>query len=292
MTTMQLRLACLAFIALASCGAPAASAQHRAFAVVEAAREAAQEARAAVQKPRADAQEAAAKAREEQLDAQAQQYVQLMQPLMWRELEFVRLTCDLTPEQRPKLKAAGEAGVKQAARDMVMPRQAARGRTPAGAGQVIREEIAKVLKESLTAEQMAQYQAEHTKRRAAEKRAAIASAVATIDTALYLNEEQRAKIVQELAANWKDEWDSWVQLWQYGGQYYPQVPDTFVVPHLSDEQKTVWRGLRKIGIGGVWGGQMQRDAADDEWWDGKLQGGKESGGSVKADSQTSREGAP
>jgi hypothetical protein len=295
-----LALAALATVSLAWCGALTAHAQHRAFAVVEAARAAAQEGRAAAQEGQAAAPDAravaAAKAREQQLDAQAQQYVQLMQPLMWRELEFVRQTCDLAPAQRPKIKAAAEAGVKQAARDMVMPRQAGRGRTPAGAGQVIREEVAKVLKEMLTAEQSAQYNAEHGKRREAEKRAAIASAVATMDTALYLNKEQRDKIVGQLAANWRDEWDGWLQLWQYGGQYYPQVPDNFVVPHLSDEQKTVWRGLQKVNVSS-WGGHMQREATDDEWWEGKPQNGQQSdgeqaGGGAKADSPTHPEAAP
>ena len=270
MTTMK---SPITFVALATLGMAtlafyvpqSARAQHRAFAVVEAARAAAQQAQAPA---RAAAREAAEKQREEQLDAQAQQYLQFMLPMMWRELEFVRLTCDLAPAQRPKIKAAAEATAKQAARDMVAPRQPGIVRTPFGAGQVIREAVVNVLKESLTPEQWARYEAEHAKRRAAEKRAAIGIAVATIDTALYLNDEQRDKIVAELAANWRDEWDGWVQLAQYGGQYYPLVPDNFIVPHLADEQKTVWRGLQKISFNS-WGGQARREGTDDEWWEGK-----------------------
>src|SRR5436190_58471 len=126
-------------------------------------------------------------AQEEQLDAQAQQYVQMMQPAMWRELDFVRQTCPLTPAQRPKVKAAGEAGVKQAARDMVRPRRG--GQSQFTAGRTIREEIAKVLKTTLTAQQFAAYQAEEAKRRKADKKASITSAVATIDGALFLTQE-------------------------------------------------------------------------------------------------------
>jgi hypothetical protein len=221
------------------------------------------------------AQEAAQKEREEQLDAQAQQYVQMMNPLMWRELEFVRQTCDLKPEQRPKIKAAGEAGVKQAARDMISPRGGG-ARTPATAGQSIRERIVKVLKESLTAEQLARYEAEEAKRRAADKQASIASAVATIDGALFLTKEQRDKVVEQLNANWHEDWEQWLQMWQYAGQYYPQVPDTYIVPHLNEEQKTVWRGLQKVSFSS-WGGGMERQAADDEWWEGKPAAGKAKG---------------
>ena len=216
----------------------------------------------------AAAQDAAVKEQQEQLDAQAQQYVQMMQPLLWRELDFVRQNCDLAPEQRPKIKAAAETGLKQAARDMIQPRRGG-AQTPEAAGKTIGAEITKALKESLSGEQLARYEAENTKRRAAEKQAAIYSAVATIDGALFLTKEQREKIVTELDSHWRQEWDQWLQMWQYAGQYYPQVPDTYVVPHLNEEQKTVWRGLQKVSFSSWGGGFMERKAADDEWWEGK-----------------------
>jgi hypothetical protein len=207
-------------------------------------------------------------AREEQLNAQVQQYVQMMQPLMWRELDFIRQVCDLTPEQRPKIKAAAEAGVKQAARDMLQPRLAVRGRTPASASMTIRADIAKALTATLSAEQLARYSAEAAQRKQADKQAAIGSAVAQIDTALFLNQQQREKIVEAIDANWREGWEQWLMLWQYGGQYYPQIPDALVTPHLSDEQKTVWRGLQKVDFNS-WGGGNERLGADNEWWEGK-----------------------
>src|SRR5437762_11825854 len=54
-------------------------------------------------------------------DGRVQQYVQLLQPTMWRELDFVRQVCDLTPEQRPKVKTAADAAVKEAAKAMLKP---------------------------------------------------------------------------------------------------------------------------------------------------------------------------
>jgi len=209
---------------------------------------------------------AAAAQREEQLDAQVQEYVRMIQPLMWRELEFVRQTCELTPDVRPKIKAAGEAALKQAARDMISAHPTRR--TPVAASQMIRGEIAKVLGATLPTEQLATYTAESEQRMKANKQAAIVSAVATIDGALFLTKEQRDKVASALEANWRDEWDQWLQMWQYAGRYYPQVPDTYVVPHLNEEQKTVWRGLQKVNFNN-WGGRIERQPADDEWWAGK-----------------------
>jgi len=219
------------------------------------------------------AAKAAADEREQQLDAQAMQYVQMMQPIMWRELDFARQVCELPPEARPKVKAAGEAALKQAARDMIQPQRVPRGRTPATARQTIASQIAKALEANLAKDQLARYQAEAERRQAADKDAAIKTAVAQVDTALFLNEEQREKIVKALSANWQDGWEQWLMLWQYSGQYYPQIPDQHVTPHLTDEQKTVWRGLQKVNFSS-WGGQQGRQAGDDAWWEGKPQASK------------------
>jgi hypothetical protein len=208
--------------------------------------------------------------REKQLDAQAQQYVQMMQPLMWRELEFVRQTCDLKPSQRPQIKSAAEAGVKQAARDMVRPRIVNRSQSPATAGHTIRDSISKALEARLSKEQRARYEEEAAKRREANKQAAILSAVAQIDGALFLNQEQRDNIVQAIGEHWQDDWEQWIMMWQYAGQYLPQIPDRHVTPHLNDEQKTVWRGLQKVNVNS-WGAQ-DRQAADDDWWAGTVDG--------------------
>ena len=54
-------------------------------------------------------------------DPRIQQYVQLLQPALWKELDFVRQVCELTPQQRPKIKAAGDAAVKEAAKAIVLP---------------------------------------------------------------------------------------------------------------------------------------------------------------------------
>ena len=57
-----------------------------------------------------------------QAEAQVKQWIpqftEQYRPILAAELNFIRQMCDLAPEQRPKIKAAGEAGVKEAARRM------------------------------------------------------------------------------------------------------------------------------------------------------------------------------
>jgi len=200
--------------------------------------------------------------REEVVEAQVQQYVQMLQPLMWRELEFIRKTCDLKPEQRAKIKSVADASVKRAAADMIRPRQG--GPRDASA---VRKEIEKALKEVLPETQLSEYVKESEQRKAAHKHAAIRCVVSQLDVLLYLNKQQRDEISKSLETNWKDEWEQWVMILQYGGLYFPMVPDQHLTPHLNDEQKEVWKGAQKIGIG-YWGGGLGQEAHDDDWWKG------------------------
>jgi hypothetical protein len=207
---------------------------------------------------------------EEQLAAQ--QYLQLMQPLMWRELEFVRLTCDLKPEQRPRIKAAAEKSAKQAAQDQaaqdtVQGQRAPQDRGPVDASSMIRKGIANALEETLTAEQFAAYAVEAAWRTDLRKQAAIASVVAQLDEAMYLTKEQRGKIASSLDTNWQDDWEKWLMMWKYAGRYFPKIPDQHITPHLSEKQIKIWGAVQKIDANG-WGGPVKRQAADDGWWEG------------------------
>jgi hypothetical protein len=198
---------------------------------------------------------------DEAQDARVQQYVQLLQPAMWRELDFVRQVCDLTPEQRPKIKTAADASVKEAAKAMFQPQGA---RFPATASQKIHDGVYEALKKTLTAEQLKKYSAEDASRTDATKQATIDSTISQFDGALYFNPEQREKIARALDANWQRDWVQWLDMRRYGEQYFPQVPEEHVVPHLTEEQKTVWNGLQRTTIYG-WHNDGRR-AADDAWW--------------------------
>src|SRR3954453_20200147 len=110
--------------------------------------------------------------KEAQEDARLQQYVQLLQPVMWQELNFVRQICDLTPEQRPKIREAGDSAVKEGAKAIVQPQQAAvRQQVAAGrlsqptlGAQTTRDSLREALKKTLSAKQLQRYETEEAER--------------------------------------------------------------------------------------------------------------------------------
>lgn len=202
----------------------------------------------------------------EALDAQAMQYEQLLKPKMWKELEFIKQACNLTREQRPKIKAAALASLKPAAKQLLQQmQQPQQGQNDPGA--TIRNDLRKTLEATLTKKQLASYQEAISKRSAVVKKTTIKSVVAQLDSFLYLTREQRDKITQGLENNWQDKWEPWLMIWQYGGNYFPMIPDEHIVPHLNEKQKSVWQGVQKVNPS-VWGGG-HREQVDDPWWDGK-----------------------
>jgi hypothetical protein len=200
-------------------------------------------------------------------NAEAVQYEQMLHPKMWRELEFIKQTCNLTREQRPKIKAAGDASLKKAAKEVMVRMRQAGGQGDAGT--FIRKDMQPTLEKTLSPEQLVRYNEELLRRAAARKKTTLRSVVSQLDGYLYLNREQRDKILQSLDGKWQDEWEHWLQIGMYGGNYFPMIPDEHVVPHLNDQQKTVWQGVQKINPGFWGGGIFGRQVQVDEWWDGK-----------------------
>ena len=208
-----------------------------------------------------------------QVDAQVQQWIpqftEQYRPILAAELNFIRQMCDLAPAQRPKIKAAGEASVKEAAKKMAelqgrQMRGVQRNNSQPDPRRIIRDALAKVLKDTLTPEQMAKYTEEATQRTALRKRAAILSVVARLDSTMCLTREQRDKIAESISSGWQDKWEQWLMVAAYGDQYFPMVPDQHVVSHLNVEQKSVWSGLQKVDFG-FWGGDGQAQE-NDGWW--------------------------
>ncbi len=207
-----------------------------------------------------------------QNDAMVQQWLQQFRPILQTELTFIRQMCDLAKEQRPKIKAAGEASLLDAAMKFAKSQQPGRVRVGGAVANtqpeprtIIREGLAQALKETLTPEQMARYTEEATARAAQHKRAAILSVVSRLDGLLCLTAEQREEISTALSSNWQDRWEQWLMMHQYGDQYFPLVPDQHVVAHLNDEQKSVWLALQKIEFG-FFGGHFAQQPDDAEWW--------------------------
>lgn len=208
-----------------------------------------------------------------QVNAQLQQWIphftQQFRPILLAELNFIRQHCDLAKEQRPKIKAAGEAALTAAVRKMAEQQMGNRGGMQGAADprRTIRDALAKALKETLTAEQMAKYTEQANQRAALRKRAAILNVVARLDTIMCLTAEQRGKITESISAAWQENWEQWLFLTVYGDQYFPTVPDQLVVAHFNADQQAVWNGLQKVDFG-FWhpGGVAEQN---DGWWGGE-----------------------
>ncbi|MDP1799570.1 MAG: hypothetical protein Q8K78_18880, partial [Planctomycetaceae bacterium] len=103
------------------------------------------------------------------------------------------------------------------------------------------------------------------------------------DGMLCLTAEVRDKITATIAESWQEDWERWLQMHQYGDQYFPTVPDKLVSEHLNAEQRQVWTGLQKVSFGG-WGNFGGGVAvADDGWWGEPLQGGAGVDGAIFID---------
>ena len=208
-----------------------------------------------------------------QNDAMVRQFSDQFRPFLTEELGFVRLVCsDLSKEQRPKIKSAGDASLKQAAKQMAQFQNGAnRGianqvRTMPEPRKMIREAVAKALKETLTAEQMERYSREAATRKEDRKLAAILCVVSRLDGSLSLAADQREKIVDSISSHWEDTWEQWLMMNAYPEQYFPEMPEKYVTPFLNADQKSVWNGMQKINFGPWWGGGMGQNPPNDGWW--------------------------
>jgi hypothetical protein len=202
-------------------------------------------------------------------DAMVQQWVQQFRPTLIAELNFIRQICDLTPGQRPTIRAAGEVVLVDAATQFARYQQGGRVRNGELQSQpfppaIIRAGLLKSLEQTLTPEQLASYQAEAKARVEQRKRATILGAIARLDTALSLTQEQREKLSEAITIKWHDEWEQWLMVSRYGDQYFPQVPQDIVIPHLDSEQRVVWNSLQKIGVG--FHGSFVQAQDDEAWW--------------------------
>ena len=81
-------------------------------------------------------------------------------------------------------------------------------------------------------------------RTAAHKRVIVLNLVALMDKSLVLRPDQREKLREILTNNWDASWNQ-TQILNYGGQYYPTMPDAKINPILTEAQRAVWGGVQK-----------------------------------------------
>lgn len=214
----------------------------------------------------------------DQMKQMAEQFKQQLRPVLAGELAFIRLMCDLPMEKRTAVRAAGLTELDAIA--TTMAEQQNRGRVlgavrvavPAKQQAVndppkaIRAALDAALKDALPEDQYKVFHEEALHRKEQRKQAAIHSVVARLDSLLCLTTEARDKMTESLADNWQEDWERWLQMHQYGDQYFPVVPDQHITAHLNAEQRQVWTGLQKVNFGGWgnFGGGVV--VADDGWW--------------------------
>lgn len=217
--------------------------------------------------PAAPAAQAAAA--EDPDEAVVQQMMTQCRPVLNCELELIRQACDLPPEQRPRVKRAGLAGLRKYA---LAAKPAAAGfRVFGGEAEsqdaTLRAKLREALRAELTPEQAAKYAERIEQRAASRKRAVILCVVARLDAELYLTGEQRDKIADSLSAAWESRWEDWLSLLHFQPNFLPQLPDRCIVPHLNAEQAADYRGLQKInGRMSIFVQHNDDDSEPDAWW--------------------------
>ena len=204
-----------------------------------------------------------------------QQYRPQFQQMLNSELAFIRRACDLDQSQRETAAKAGQrcmsSILRQCAvaqhemergqnRGVVIVGGAVQPNCPPGPRKLLREQLAEIAGKSLRPEQIERYRRESKERDASRKRAVVCYMVARADQTLVLSVEQREKLVLALTDNYSDAWERTISIWRNNPQFIPSIPDSQIVPLLSENQKTVWRRIQKMNFGVSMSMDVQMDS--------------------------------
>jgi hypothetical protein len=201
-----------------------------------------------------------------------QQYGAQIRQVHRTEMHLMRIVAEPTKEQYEKIAADGVTAMKAAAKKYA---DAMNGNGFIGDEFDPRKSIAEVIAQSvrstLSPEQFARYEKELKLRTAARKRMVVSNLVSMVDGILILRPDQREKIREILNDNWNEIWDQ-PQLYMYGRQYIPPMPDAKINPILTDTQRTVWQGVQKMNVRfGMNGRNARAINIPDEAWDNNPQ---------------------
>jgi hypothetical protein len=177
------------------------------------------------------------------------EYTRQFRPIVTTELRLVDGVCQPTQAQRQILEAAARESLELAVKEYAdveiemqrtLYRSRSRPKWP-DPRQRVRDSLAKAAESALPAESSRRIQEDGAKRIAARKRATILYVVAKLDKALVLSAEQREKLEQIVAANWKDDWGRALEVLRYGDYYMPVLPEEPVLEILSEIQQQIWK---------------------------------------------------
>ncbi len=182
-----------------------------------------------------------------------QQYLPRMRTLLRGEVHFLRKVCEPSPEQLAALSGEEERILKEATKTFVeaiyTPRPVAvfPGNNPVrpSSQQLLVDALSEYAKTHFTAAQAEHFQAECAARKQRLQELAVRYLVLALDRDLLLTAEQREKIAGSLTAKWDENWARSASSVMYYPQYFPNVPDALIVPHLDENQKKVWASRPK-----------------------------------------------
>jgi hypothetical protein len=183
------------------------------------------------------------------------------------ELHFMRTVCQPTKAEFEKIAADGEpelkATIKRFAKKMhrVVDDQEPNPRS------LLTNMLVTPVQSTLSPAQAARYQKELDERALVRKRVWVLCGVRMMDRILVLTPAQRDELGKILEKSWKDSLNQYYVL-LYGDHYFPAVPDAEILPVLTEDQKTVWRGVQKATQFGFHVGLLQSfGSIEDEVWE-------------------------
>jgi hypothetical protein len=198
--------------------------------------------------------------------------------LLRGELLFVRVVCHPSKDEYARIAAVGDEALGQSVREYAEAQSAAmrgdgRNEWPKlpDPRQLIAGRLYRATVEILSNSQAETYKQELDKRAAHRKYVTILNLVAMLDRKLVLTAEQREKLVVSLTDQWNESWSQSLEILTLGDQYFPILPDNYVLPILNDFQRSVWRETPKnpsVVFGWLGGAGLLRGMLiDDAVWD-------------------------
>jgi hypothetical protein len=180
--------------------------------------------------------------------AMENQFFVQLRPIIASELYFAKRTCSLTGEEYAKVLEAGMAGARDAASQITavqqrMQRGPFRPDDPPvfpDAREVIAARIAKSIEEGVEDSRAKLYRDELERRSAFRKKTAVRALVNRLDQQLILAQEQRDQIAASLMEHYREMWGRQLEYLVYD-HYRPNILDEWIVPHLNDNQRSVWQ---------------------------------------------------
>ncbi len=187
------------------------------------------------------------------------------QAVLDAELYLLRRVTNPTPEQQPKLAQQAwtdfELTMKRQGLNQVQVLQEGMmggfaGPPPVAASmrEVIVRMLLKTAAKCLDEQQVALYRQEIDKRNEHLRQATVDVLAGELGYRYRLTTEQQTKIAASLKANWQPAWYQGAEAFlMHGEQFFPQLPDQFIAPHLTNAQRAAWRE-RDQQFQVMWGG--------------------------------------